>query len=178
MDLTEFGITKEDIIDAATDKLVSEILNENDGDQIYAALKEKGNKKVKQLVEQLGDDVVTPILIKQIEGLTFQRTDKWGNPTDEEPRTLAVFLGEQAEVFLSERVSSSSGEPVDKGNYSYKDAVTRLEYFIGTKFSEKLAGIAKDALNDVNGEVSAAIEATVKGILERAVKNFKIHVSV
>lgn len=98
--LQELGITKDDILDKAAEKLLESISHEDDlaysiKSAVTKQLVDTAKGKIESLLsEAIGELIDTP----------FTPVDEWGEPTRKQSTTLRQMVKERATGYLAEKV--------------------------------------------------------------------------
>lgn len=148
--LQELGITREDILDKAAEKLLESISIEEDlaysiKSAVSKQLVDAAKGKIETLLnEAIGDLIDTP----------FTPVDEWGEPTRKQSTTLRKMVKERAIGFLAEKVDHGG-----KTN-SYNSVGSRGEWM-----ARKAAESAIDF--ECKKELTSAVETAKADIKKR-----------
>ena len=148
--LEQLGITREDILDKAAEKLLQSISIEGDlshsiKSAVSKQLVDASKGKIEELLsEAIGDLIDTP----------FTPVDEWGEPVRKQSTTLRQMVKQRAVGFLSERVDQ------DGKTCTYQSVGTRGEWM-----ARKAAESAID--HATKQELSRAVETAKADIKKR-----------
>lgn len=148
--IQELGITREDILDKAAEKLLESISIEEDlaysiKSAVSKQLVDAAKGKIEALLnEAIGDLIDTP----------FTPVDEWGEPVRKQSTTLRQMVKERAVGFLSERVDR------DGKTCSYQSVGSRGEWM-----ARKAAESAIDY--ECKKELTKAVESAKADIKKR-----------
>lgn len=149
--LKELGITREDILDKAAEKLLASF-DEERGD-LSSQIKEKVSREI--IVSMKGK--VESLLQKTVSDLVdtpFMPVDEWGQPQRKESTTLRKMVKDRAVAFLTEQVDSDG-----KAN-SYRSNMSRGEW-LARKAAESVVDF------ECKKELTKAVETAKAEIKKR-----------
>jgi hypothetical protein len=156
MNLESLGITKDDIIDRAADKLI-----ECCGDGDFASLATTLERRVADVLLKESSPKIDAILaaaLEKIVDLPFTPVDEWGEPKKVAPTTLREMVKAKALAYLTEKVD-------DRGQKTpYHEASTRAAWLASKVAAEAITG-------ELKREVAAAVDAA-KSTLQAKVAQF------
>lgn len=148
--LQELGITREDILDKAAEKLLDRISIEEDlAHSIKRAVSQQLVDAAKGKIETLLNDAIGELI-----DTPFTPVDEWGEPTRKQSTTLRKLVKERAIGFLAEKVDR------DGKTTSYNSVGSRGEWM-----ARKAAESAIDF--ECKKELTAAVEAAKADIKKR-----------
>lgn len=152
--LTELGITREDILDKAAEKLLEEISEDWDiapeiQRHVCGVLVDSAKGKIDGLLQEALDDLLD---------IDFTPVDEWGEPIRKSPTTLRQMVKDKALNFLSEKVNK------DGKACNYQPVGSRGEWL-----AEKAAAKAMDY--EVKEELKKAV-LSAKGHLQKKVAKY------
>jgi len=150
MNLTDLGLTPDELRDLVIERAAEKIADE-------AAGREYVGDSVTRIIQQRIDTEVKARLVDRIEALlaeTLERllndairpVDIWGDPVGA-PTTIKAELGARAKDYWLTKVDNG-GKPMDRNSYGFQTAKTRAEWMLGRVVSEQFADEVKQ--NAVN----------------------------
>lgn len=148
--MQELGISREDILDKAAEKLLENIsvkddlaysIKEKVSRQLVDAAKEKIDGLLQEAVDDLVDTEFTPV-------------DEWGEPMRKSPTSLRRMVKDRAMSFLTERVN--------------KDGKACTYQAVGSRGEWMAEKAAKDAMTfEVKKELTKAVESAKSELQKR-----------
>lgn len=183
--LEALEISKEEMIEKIVDRAVTRLFTstsvDEDGDayDCSSAFKTTLDKYIKDRIqaeiEKIGEIHVAPKLHELIEGVTFQETNKWGEPK-KEPLTLKEYLIGAAERYMTEEVDFK-GKTREQDSYNWSRYGTRISYMINEYLGFHIEKMMKESLETANKALVGGLEKACKIQLEDLSKKIKVAVS-
>lgn len=146
---------REQVIERAAQKLRDSI-DTGDYGHLDRVVKEATDKAVTRYI----DKVIVPLIQKDIEAITFQATNEWGEKRGKEV-TFREYLVERTEKWLREEVNYE-GKPRGTDSFSWKPYQTRVAHMIHQHLHYAIENAVKDMLKKANESIVGGIEQTVK----------------
>ncbi len=187
LDLSAIGLDQKALADCivarAVDKIVSSILEDvrydEDGEPTIKqskfdhALRVAVDAQIKRITEKIGEETIAPKVEALIEGLTFQKTNDWGEPK-QPPKTWRELLVERAEGWLTEQVSyEGKTKEENRGGCGWSPNGTRISYLVDKHLQYEISVAMKAALADANKKIAEGIHTAVKLQLDDLVKRLQ-----
>lgn len=146
---------REQVIERAAEKL-RESIDTGDYGHLDRVVQEATDKAVSIYIE----NTVVPLIQKEIESITFQATNEWGEKRGSKV-TFREYLIQRAEKWLREEVSYE-GKPKGTDSYSWKPYQTRVAHMIHQHLHFSIETAIKDMLKTANAHIVGGIQDTVK----------------
>lgn len=169
---------KERIIELAADRLLSRYESDEDGvDEKFASdLKKKLEKvvidRIDAAVVKIADEHILPNAAQFIDNVTFQETNKWGEP--QKPKlTYREYLAQRAENYLSERVNYQ-GKTEKEDSYNWRGDRTRIAYMVEKHIMHHIEETMKKCVADANSQIAEGITGAVKMKLAEVMNSLKV----
>ncbi len=153
--LTPEGL-REQVIERAAEKL-RESIDTGDYGHLDRVVKEATDKAVSRYIEK----TVIPMIEKQIEEITFQATNEWGEKRDVKKLTFREYLVQRANQWLREEVNYE-GKPRGTDSFGWKGYQTRVAHMIHQHLHYTIETAMKDMVKNANAVIVGGIEQTVK----------------
>ena len=184
--LEAFGFTREEIERKVIDRIVTDLMrsiyiDDEDGEHVHRsefadrmanAVKESVDKAVAAIAEKH----VLPNIGQYVERVTFQETNKWGEPK-KEAMTFTEYLAKKAEDYLTERVDYK-GKTQGEDSFGWRGEQTRVTYLVHRHLQYTIESVMKEAVKNANDKLVAGIEETVKLKLKTIADSLKVGVSI
>ena len=179
MDLTDLGLTQEELRELVIARLTKEILNSNscdeDGDycmtdsQFKKEIFERVKLVVKESIDRVANASVLPNVGQYINDLTLQETNRWGEKKAE-PLTFVEYLVQRANAYLEEKVDFE-GKSKDSNSYgSWSGRQTRIAHLVNKHLHYSIETAMKQAVDGANktivGGLAEAMKIALKNISE------------
>lgn len=163
MDLGSIGITKDDIIDKAAEKLIEQM--DSDG-CLEDALR---NKVIDQCLHEARQRIETVVssVAESLVDTPYNPVDEWGRPARREPTTIRDLISEKMMRVMEEKVDSSGRS----GGYEAK--TPRAEWIIKKIVDESLNHEAKTAITKAVSEARSQVQAKVAAFLAEQILKSK-----
>lgn len=159
MSAIDLGLTqdelREQVIDRAAQKLRDSI-DTGDYGHLDRIVKEATDKAVTRYIEK----TIVPMIQKDIEAITFQATNEWGEKRGKKV-TFREYLVERAEKWLREEVNYE-GKPRGTDSFSWKPFQTRVAHMIHQHLHYSIENAVKEMLKKANEHIVGGIQETVK----------------
>lgn len=173
IDLTDLGITSEELRQRVVDKIAADIMNDECfEDDLQRKVSKMLKDKVDAAVTELGDRVVGPRVGEMLEDLCLQQTNKWGEATGQK-MTFIEYLTDRAEKYMIEPVDHSGKTKAEAGSYSWNKSQARIAHMIDAHLQYSIKTAMDRALADANSAIAEGITATVKMKLAEVVAGIK-----
>lgn len=190
LDLSAIGLNQkalEDrIVNGAVDKIVSSLLEDvytdDDGEPVAQQsafdrkLRERVDSEIARIIDGIAAATITPKIEALIEGLSFQKTNGYGEPKAP-PQTWREMLVEKAEGWLVEPVNST-GKTRKEDSYSFSPAMTRIAFMINQHLDYRIRDAMTAALKDANGKIAKGIVDSVQLALNGVLAKFKVEIKL
>lgn len=185
MDLTELGITTEELQDRLIDKLAEQALDsisfapaaddEDWGNTKFArTLDRRVKDHIDSAIAKVAEEHVLPKVSELAETLVIQQTNTYGEPKGE-PLTFIEYMVAQVEKYITEKVDWGGKTKAEAG-YNWSGKQTRIVHMIHQHLHSRIESILKAALTDANAALLAGVEETVKIKLGEIAKALKLTV--
>jgi hypothetical protein len=146
---------REQVIERAAEKLRATI-DQGDYGHLNRIVEEATQKAVTRYIEK----VIVPMLEKDIESITFQATNKWGEKKGSKV-TFREYLVERADAWLREEVNHD-GKAKGHDSFGWHPYQTRVAHMVHQHLHYSIENAIKDMLKTVNASIVGGIEQTVK----------------
>jgi len=168
--LATLGLTKEDILNRAAEKVLEGFDRDYDDADIVTSkvlkeLRDKRDAMIEQRVEQKVEAFMLEHIDKQL-GLMVQPTDGFGNPKGE-PSTLAEMILAYGKAYLEARVDHD-GKEVARNNYGYGDSKTRFHWLVAKASENKISSAVTKLVQDEQKRWADLASALVAEALKNA----------
>jgi len=187
MELTELGLTQEQITEAVVNKISSEMLYkpsigiDEEGNEYvdyentpyYQELKKQVKQKIDTTIETIIDKHVLPNAEQQIKNIVIERTNTYGERKGE-PQTIVEYLTARAESFMLEEVDCN-GKPKGRDSYNWRKHGTRITYMIDSYLQYHIENWAKNALTEANKTIVEGLKKTIEMKLNEVLKSLKVN---
>jgi hypothetical protein len=149
---------REQVIERAAEK-VKESMTDGYHSRLDTVVQEATDKAIKTYIEK----TLVPLLQKNIEDVTFQATNQWGEKRGEK-LTFREYLVQRAEAWIREEVNYE-GKPKGTDSYSWRAHQTRIAHMIHQHLHYSIENAVKEMLKKANEHIVGGIEQTVKAKL-------------
>lgn len=142
IDLETLGISKDDILDRAAEKLAAEV---GDYEEVHNRLNDMLERRVQKAAGDNLDAVVTDIITKATEKMldeTVQPRNIWGE-RDGEPTTIRTALSEKARDFWMEKIDKDGKRT---NGYGGKP---RFEYLVQQYIKDEFEAAMKENIASI-----------------------------
>lgn len=179
--LKELGLSEQDIIDRALDKICEEFFEKIDShyfdgeEKIIRIINEKIESHINKKVAEMGDQYILPKVTDIIENLTLQETNKWGEKT-KSPLTFIEYLVKKAEEYMQEPVNNN-GKSKQEEPYSWSNKTTRICYITHKHLQADIEAAMKKAIAEANSSIAKGLEGAVKIALEQATSALRVSIT-
>lgn len=157
--MIDLGMTdkelREQVIERAAEKL-RESIDQGDYGHLDRIVKEATDKAVSRYIEKS----IVPLVEKNIEAITFQATNQWGEARGG-TRTFREYILERAEAWLQEKVDFN-GKPKGTDGYSWHPHQTRIAHMIHEHLHWNIKNAVEGMLKSANEHIVGGIQETVK----------------
>jgi hypothetical protein len=166
------------IIDAASTKLVEEILNTTEVDGIVRTLvRTRVQETVDGALNAAAQGALEPILRGEIEKISLQRTNEWGEEKGE-AITFVEYMTERAAAWIKEPVDSRGRDRShrDYDNVYRKNGTTRIAFMIDEHLRFSIESAMENALKTANDSMVGGLKAAVVQSLNEIHARLKVTV--
>jgi hypothetical protein len=196
MDVSELGLTKNELAERIIDRCVNEILRgsvircDEDGapyDDVAPTkfardIQEHIKSRIDERISKIAVEHVFPRLDESLENMVLQPTDNWGHKKAP-PQTLFEYLLAQASAFLTADVnddgySREEYKAKHSDTYRWNAAGKRVAVMAQNQLKLKIAAVITSALKDANATVAEGIKQAVETRLAEIAEKVKITTSV
>lgn len=146
---------REQVIERAAEKLRDSI-DAGDYGHLDRVVRDATDKAVSRYIEK----TIIPMIQKDIEAVTFQATNQWGEPKGQK-LTFREYLVQRAEAWLREEVNYD-GKPKGTDSFGWKAYQTRVAHMVHEHLHYSIERAIKDMLKKANDSIVGGIEQTVK----------------
>jgi hypothetical protein len=146
---------RQQVIERAAEKL-RETIDSGDYGHLDRVIKEATDKAVTKYIEK----TVVPLIQKQIETITFQATNEWGEKRGTK-LSFREYLVQRAEAWLREQVNYE-GKSKAQDSFGWHPYQTRVAHMIHQHLHYHIENAIKDMLKKANESIVGGIEETVK----------------
>jgi hypothetical protein len=176
MDIAALGFTKEELREQIIQRAADTLLNDDRDYQIdvESIIKERIGKAIQLVTEKVGNDIVVPKVEAMIEGLTFQKTNGYGEPKAP-AQTWRELLIDRAEKWLVEPVSYE-GKTKAENSYNWSLNTTRIAYLVDKHLQYEINREMAKALGAANSAICKGIADAVKIQLAQIVEKLRVEV--
>jgi hypothetical protein len=182
MDIKELGLTQEQLRELVVERLCNQFLGgseDSDGNIYQSKLAEQIEKKVAERIvaeiDKIAKKHVLPNVVKYIEALCLQETNKWGE-AKKEKITFVEFLVQKAETYLTEKVDFEGKTKEEGRSYSWNGTQTRISHLVHQHLHYAVENSMKEAVKNANAVIVKGLEETVKIKLAEIANQLKVNV--
>jgi len=189
MELKDLGLTKEEVFEAVTNKVVSQLLIlpskqiDEDGEEYEDFENTPFKKSLQEHIKATIDTSITAVINKHvmpnaetyIETVVLQETTRWGEKKGE-PVTFVEYLTKRAKEFMLEDVSHD-GKVKGENSYSWHKKGTRIEYMIDKYLQYYIEAWAKEALTEANKSIVEGLQEAVRMKLQEVLTKLQVNVN-
>jgi hypothetical protein len=183
INLEEFGLSKDEILEKVANKLCDRFLKEEyyedeEGEEIEEIASEspilqKLDKMIKgridKRVNEIGEKYVLPRVDKIIDDVVLQKTNQWGQP--EGPKiTFIEYLVGKAENYMTQKVTSQGKIP---DGYNRGEQTMAL-WMINDHLNNEITRAMNSALQEFNRTIGKGITEAVKMKLSEILDNLNV----
>lgn len=158
LNLETLGVTKERIVGLVVDRLVGDLMD--DENDVAGRIPSLVEAAIKEKVAKLFDEQVAPRVDELVRSVALQPTNRWGEKKGD-PMTFVEFLTKEAETFIQEPVTWS-GKSKREDGYGFTGVQTRLAYMVNQHLHFEIEKVVKASMADANGQLATAITETIK----------------
>lgn len=146
---------REQVITRAADLLVERI---DSGD--YSRLERIAKEATDKAVAKYAEKTVLPMLEKELDRITFEETNKWGEKRGGK-FTFKEYIVARAEAWLKEEVDYQ-GKPKGTDSYQWRAHQTRVAHMVHEHLAFHISNAMQAALKTANSAIVQGLEQTVK----------------
>lgn len=146
---------REQVIERAAQKLRDSI-DTGDYGHLDRVVKEATDKAIALYIEKH----VVPMIQCQIEDITFQATNQWGEKKGTK-LTFREYLVDRAEKWLREEVNYE-GKPKGADSFGWLGTQTRVAHMIHQHLHYSIENAIKKLLETANAQIAGGIQDTIK----------------
>lgn len=183
--LEALGLSQESLADRLVDKLADGLLSSLEYDEDGYTFRgespfaNKLNKMVRErlneIVEDLGNKHVLPVVSEMVEGLVLQETNKWGEKVGN-PVTFKEYLVQRADVYMTEKVNYEGKTKDQAGGYSFNGKQTRVSHMIDKHLHYEIERAMKEAMALATGSIARGLHETVRTKINEVCAGLKVEV--
>lgn len=184
IDLKELGITQEELVNRVVDRIATQLtlttsMDDEGGEhtrasQFKQSLDEAVRDRIEKTVDGIAEKFLQPNLPAFIEAVTFQETNRWGEPK-KEPMSFREYLEKCLHGYMSEEVDYH-GKTRAQETYNWRPDGTRITHLVGKYLNHHIEQAMAAALKEANSQIAGGIEAAVKLKLGEVLQKIKVDV--
>lgn len=176
MNLKELGITKEELLERISDKVVDEAKQTYvDNESLFGHVMSRIKDEIDNAIDSIFKDVIGNNIEEFIRNLDFQKTTKWGEPKGEKV-TFSEYMVKMAEKYLTEKVNLD-GESSDESHSSFwQGKQTRIVYMIHKYLKYEVEKALKEVLKGANKMMVDGLQAHIINQLKELQKKIDVKV--
>lgn len=179
MHALELGITQEEllerVLERAAEQVVEHFVSE---DTARRTMQDVVRTAIDDVAERMASEVAEPLVQGQIESVSLQRTNEWGEAKGE-ALTFIEYLVKRAEGYFIEPVDHhGKTKSESRSSYDWRSAQTRIAHMIDKHLQYSIKIAMEKALETANSKIVEGIQKTVKMKLDEVTKSLKVDVKV
>lgn len=184
MELKDFGFTKEELQERVVEKLVEklrfQLITDENGEEdfvktpLWKALNKLVDERIHNKINEVAETHLLPRIDDLINEMTFQQTNKWGEPlNNREPETLKELIVRYAEEYIKEPVNHI-GKTKKEDSFNFRATGSRMSYAIDKHLQFSIESAMQRILEAGNVQLAEGIKTAVEIKLNDILKNIKV----
>jgi hypothetical protein len=187
INVEDLGLTKEELAERVVAKIATDLLEETtvsydeDGDpwegsrptKFEQAMKEFVTKRIDAEVTRLAEATVAPFVVKAIERLVIQETNRYGE-AKKPPQTFVEYLETRIDTYLKEAVDKDGRCRVD--SYSFSPTGTRISHLVFSHIHSEMEKAVRATFSETTKTIAGMLSEAMKTKLEQIAKSMQVSV--
>lgn len=169
MNLEELGITRDEILDRLIGRLQDDLIERYE-------IQDEIKKRINEVVQEIGEKHIVPIVREKVEGLVLQKTNAWGEGKGNPAMTFIEYLTDRAEKYLSEKVDFEGKSKDQSRGYSWNGAQSRVTHIVHQHLHYSIESAMKAAVKSVNTVLAEGLEETCRIKLAEITDSIRVQI--
>lgn len=187
IDLKDLGIGQEELQERVVKMLCDRVLKSKESDdegeefEVASEFSQKiegaVREKINEAVSQIADKHLLPKIADQVETVTLQKTNEWGEEKGD-PVTFVEYIIKLAGEYMVEKVDYDGKAKGRGDSYGWRGTQTRLAHMIDKHLHYSIHQAMKEMLTEANSQLSKGLAETCEVKLKEILTGLKVKVDL